>query len=327
MQLAPAPNHSSLDFKKLIKRAVDEITQRWIEAVRADRSIPSAKDLEEPLLKDAVPLVLEEIFRVIDSDDGGVRPQRVCGAARHGRERAQEHFDIRELVREYQILREQVFDFVRENTEEFAKHGAADSSIYLRIGLALDAAARETTHAFVEEHIKQLRRLSRTDGLTGLYNHRLFYERLSDEFNRAKRYDSPLAIVLVDLDNFKSVNDTKGHQFGDYLLVKCAQRLREDLRQTDIICRYGGDEFALILTETTGEEAEVMMRRLANAFTQLGRREGAPGGFGVSFGVSSHPADQGTLKRMVKVADDRLLLSKKEGRFGRAGESGIQIGQ
>jgi diguanylate cyclase (GGDEF)-like protein len=316
MQIAPNPNNLLPDFKKLIERAVEEITQRWIEAVRSDRSIPSAEDLEEPLLLDAVPLVLEEIFSVIDINDRMVRHDRICSAARHGRERAREHFDIRELVREYQLLRERIFDFVRQNKEEFAKRGTDSSTICVRIGLALDTASRETTYAFVEEHVKQLRRLSRTDGLTGLYNHRLFYERLNDEFNRAKRYDSPLAIVLVDLDDFKSVNDLKGHQFGDCLLVKCADRLREDLRQTDIICRYGGDEFALILTETTGEQAELMMHRLAADFRQLGEREGAPGSFGVSFGVSSHPAYRGTLKGMVQVADDRLLLNKKRSRVG-----------
>jgi len=311
----PNSETESPGFKALIKRAADEITQQWVEAVRADRSIPSAENLEEPLLLDAVPLVLDEILRVVEVDDSKIQHERICSAARHGRERAQEHFDVRELVREYQLLREHIFDFVRGKTNEFARYGAGNAAtICARIGLALDEAMRETINAFVEEHMTQLRRLSRTDGLTGLYNHRLFYERLADELNRAKRYDSPLSIVLVDLDNFKSVNEIKGHQFGDHLLVKCAERLREDLRQTDIICRYGGDEFALILTETTGEHAEVMMRRLAADFAELGRKEGAPAAFGMSFGLSAHPADNGTVKLMVKVADDRLMLCKEKNR-------------
>ncbi|HXM34964.1 MAG TPA: diguanylate cyclase [Pyrinomonadaceae bacterium] len=307
---SPAP---LLDFKDLIKRSVNEITQSWLEAVRDDRSIPSAEGLDEPLLLDAVPLVLDEILRVVELDESKIEHEKICSAARHGRERAQEHFDVRELVREYQLLREHIFLFVRGKTKEFARFGAGKAeTICLRIGLALDEAMRETINAFVEEHMVQLRRLSRTDSLTGLYNHRLFYERLSDELNRAKRYDSPLSIVLLDLDNFKSVNDLKGHQFGDHLLIKCAERLREDLRQTDILCRYGGDEFGLILTETRGEEAEMMMRRLAGDFRELGRREGAPADFGMSFGLSAHPTDNGTVKRMVKVADERLLLSKQK---------------
>lgn len=80
--------------------------------------------------------------------------------------------------------------------------------------------------AFVEEHVLKLQHLSRTDSLTGLFNHRTFYERLGEELKRASRYETPLSIVLVDLDNFKSVNDTKGHQFGDHLLIRCADWLR-----------------------------------------------------------------------------------------------------
>src|SRR3984893_515050 len=307
---SPAP---LTDFKDLLRHAADEITRRWVDAVREDRSIPSAENLEEPILLDAVPLVLDEILRVVEVGDGKIEHERICSAARHGRERAQEHFDVRELVREYQLLRENIFVQVAERAEEFARFGVGNTAtICLRIGGALDEAMRETINAFVEEHMMQLRRLSRTDSLTGLYNHRMFYERLGDELNRARRYDSPLSLVLIDLDHFKSVNDIRGHQFGDHLLVKCAERLRADLRQTDIICRYGGDEFGVILTETSRKHAHEMMVRLTEDFRELGRKEGAPENFGMSFGLSAHPEDEGTVRRMVKVADDRLLVSKQK---------------
>lgn len=308
----PTTKLGRFDFKELIKRSVDEITQRWVEDVRADRTIPSAEALEEPLLLDAVPLVLDEILRVIEVDDSKVQHERICSAARHGRERAQEHFDVRELVREYQLLRENIFLHMRDRTEQFAMLGMSDpTTICFRVGAALDEATRETVKAFVDEHNKQLRHQSRTDGLTGLYNHRLFYERLGDELDRAKRYDRPLSVVLMDLDNFKAVNDLKGHQFGDQLLVKCAERLQEDLRQTDILCRYGGDEFGLILTETSRAHADSLMLRLSRDFKDLGKKAGAPLSFGMSFGVSAHPEDDGTVKRMVKAADDRLSLCKQ----------------
>src|SRR5687767_237952 len=107
----------ALHFKELIKRSADKIAQSWLEAVRADRSIPSAEDLEEPLLLDAVPLVLDEILRVIEVDDTKIEHERICSAARHGRDRAQEHFDVRELVREYQILREHIFLHIHRQAE------------------------------------------------------------------------------------------------------------------------------------------------------------------------------------------------------------------
>ena len=305
------------DFKEFIKRSADEITRRWVVAVREDRSIPSAERLKGPLLLDAVPLVLDEILRVIELDDSKIEHERICSAVRHGRERAQEHFDVKELVREYQLLREHIFVYLHGDTAPFDQFGIGDSAtICQRLGLALDEAMRETINAFVEERMLQLRRLSRTDSLTGLYNHRIFYERLSDELNRARRYDSPLSLALVDLDNFKSVNEAKGHQFGDHLLVKCAERLREDLRQTDIICRYGGDEFGLILTETARKDAESMMCRLTQDLKELGQREGAPAAFGMSFGLSTHPEDDSSARLMVKVADDRLFASKKRKKVG-----------
>src|ERR1700730_7882883 len=213
MQMLQPTSQAALPgFKELLRRCADEITQRWADAVREDRSIPSAESLEEPLLLDAVPLVLDQILRVIEVDDDKIEHERICSAARHGRERAQEHFDVRELVREYQLLRENIFLDVAGRAEEFARFGMGNiATICLRIGSALDAAMRETINAFVEEHLLQWRKLSRPDALTGLYNHRIFYERLGDELNRARRYDSPLSLVLIDLDHFKSVNDIRGH--------------------------------------------------------------------------------------------------------------------
>jgi diguanylate cyclase (GGDEF)-like protein len=327
MQLLQTTSQTDLlSFKDLIRGSTHEITRRWVEAVREDRGIPSAEGLEEILLLDAVPLVLDEIFRVVQVDDSKIEHERICSAARHGRERAREHFDVRELVREYQLLRKNIFVHLGEKAEHFARAGMGEiENICFRIGGALDEAMRETINAFIEERMLQLRRLSRMDSLTGLFNHRIFYERLGDELNRARRYDSPLSVVLIDLNNFKTVNDTKGHQFGDNLLVKSAELMRADLRQTDILCRYGGDEFGLILPETAQNDAHAMMCRLAEDFKQLGKVEGAPAGFGVSFGLSAHPEDEGTVRRMVKAADDRLSISKKKSKIGLAVVGGRQV--
>ena len=279
-------------------------------ALRVARVAPAGEDVEGPL-PGSILLVLDEILRVTELDDSKIEHEEVCSAALHGRERARQRFDVGELVREFQLLREHIFLFLHEHVAEFAGHDFG-VSVRRRVGLAVDEATRETINAFVEEQTGQLRHLSRTDGLTGLYNHRTFYERLEEELKRATRYEAPLSIVLIDLDDFKSFNDTNGHQFGDYLLVKCAELLRRELRQTDVICRYGGDEFGVILPETTREDARAMMGRLPDAFRKLGRREGAPASFGMSFGLAAHPEDDGTATRLVKSADERLLLHKRK---------------
>ena len=301
-----------IGFRQLVKRGSYEIAEHWRKAVRAQSR--NHKGGAEPLLLDAVPLVLEEVLRVIQVDDCQLQTEKICSAARHGRERAREKVDVSELVRECQLLREKVFGYLDKQVALRARNNRDMVTIYQRVGLALDMAMRETVKAFVEEHLLRLRHLSRTDSLTGLLNHRTFYERLGEELKRANRYVIPLSIVLLDLDNFKSVNDTRGHQFGDHLLIRCAEWLRLELRETDIICRYGGDEFGVILTETTGADACAMMSRLAHEFKEFGPKQGAPASFGMSFGVASHPEDNGSVRRLVKVADDRLFRNKKSHR-------------
>ncbi len=312
MQMLQRTSQDDLtDSNLILRQGADEIARRWLTAVRADYAIPSTEGVEEPLLLDALPLVLDEILRVTELDDGKIDHEKICSAARHGRERSRQHFDVRELVREYQHLREHVIIYLHEHHQQFAVRDAGEMlTIYRRVGLAIDEAMRETINAYIEEHTGQLRHLSRTDSLTNLYNHRTFYERLDEELKRASRYEKPLSIVLIDLDNFKSVNDTNGHQFGDYLLVKCAEWLRHELRQTDIICRYGGDEFGVILPETQREDAHAMMCRLTVTFKKLGIKEGTPPSFGMSFGLSSHPEDDGTVIHLVHAADERLLANK-----------------
>ncbi len=301
------------DFQILIDQGTNEIAQLWREAIKADTSALRTDCVAEPLLLDSVPFVLDEILSFIGSNESKIDSEKINLATRHGRARLSEHFDVREVVRECQLLREYLFLYLHEHVADFAaRETGGMMNMYHRAGLATDDAMRETINAFVENYTEQLRHLSRTDSLTGLYNHATFYERLEEELKRARRYKTPLSIVLIDLDNFKSVNDTRGHQFGDYLLVKCAEWLYAELRQTDVICRYGGDEFAVILPETTTADGCTMMARLADGFKEFGVREGAPTSFGMCFGLAAHPEDNGTMMRMVKVADQRLLLNKQE---------------
>lgn len=169
-----------------------------------------------------------------------------------------------------------------------------------------------STH--LEELSQRLRTLAYHDALTGLYNRGYFHEQLSYEVERAQRYGHPVSVILLDLDNFKAVNDGCGHIAGDQLLSLVGQLMGAQVRGTDVAARYGGDEFALILPETGREAAQATAEKLTKAI-------GAGGGWttlagqdlhlGVSCGVATCPDDGHTLRHLLQVADSRLYEAKR----------------
>ena len=121
----------------------------------------------------------------------------------------------------------------------------------------------------------EARKLAETDALTGLYNQRFFQETLRREVTRAHRYQRKLTLIVFDLDDFKSINDQVGHLAGDRVLAQAADRVREAVRSTDVACRIGGDEFAVIMPESSSDDGEQLFRRVHNSMrgTALGPDE------------------------------------------------------
>ena len=120
----------------------------------------------------------------------------------------------------------------------------------------------------VAERTAQLKELSRKDELTGLFNQRGFYEHLRREAANAERHLEDLSLAYFDLDGFKILNDTQGHVFGDTLLALVGKVLRENLREIDIACRYGGDEFCIIMPRTALDDAKMVVERIIDSFKQ-----------------------------------------------------------
>lgn len=161
----------------------------------------------------------------------------------------------------------------------------------------------------------ELLALSTTDGLTQVANHRAFQERLREEFRRAQRYDDPMALILMDIDHFKAVNDTHGHLVGDEVLKAVAKALKGAVRETDFIARYGGEEFAVVLPKTHLAGALTVAERMSQSLKST--RTGVDGAIRVtgSFGVSGFPGrGVTTAEQLLKTADDALYRSKREGR-------------
>ena len=153
------------------------------------------------------------------------------------------------------------------------------------------------------------------DPLTNFYNHRYLHDRLREELLRSRRTGAPLALLMLDLDGFKPVNDTLGHQVGDQVLLWTAEQIRATLRATDVPARYGGDEFAVILPETDLDTARVAAERILATFAATAFK--VPGGselpIGVSIGLGASPADGRISTELIRAADRALYRAKHAG--------------
>ncbi|MBU8895999.1 diguanylate cyclase response regulator [Corallococcus sp. H22C18031201] len=168
---------------------------------------------------------------------------------------------------------------------------------------------------------EELLALSRTDALTGLFNRRYFEERMNEEFLRARRYQSHLSLVMLDIDHFKRINDTFGHPFGDEVLKAVAQTARARLREVDLLARYGGEEFIALLPEAAPTDALRACERVREAIENLevvhpradGTRQSVR--LTASLGLATVPAtDLPSAETLLRAADASLYEAKGAGR-------------
>ncbi|MFO0974482.1 MAG: diguanylate cyclase [Phycisphaerae bacterium] len=163
---------------------------------------------------------------------------------------------------------------------------------------------------------EQLREMAAHDPLTGLYNRRHFGELLTQHFSESVRYDTDLTCMMLDLDEFKQINDTLGHPAGDRVLVLCAEVLRRTLRQSDLPARYGGDEFVALLPRTCPAEARSSARRIATEFkAAIARQMPQAARVTLSIGLASREHGQPpSAEALVRLSDQALYLAKAGGR-------------
>lgn len=167
-----------------------------------------------------------------------------------------------------------------------------------------------------KKFVAPLQRLSQVDHLTGLFNRRHFAELAEQELIRSKRTARPLSLMMVDIDFFKNINDKYGHDVGDKTLVKLSELFRVNLREMDIFCRWGGEEFILLLTETDIETAYAIAERLRKSIENslIEVTDKPPVRFTISIGLTSLKDESDTLDSIIKTADKLLYKSKKNGR-------------
>lgn len=231
--------------------------------------------------------------------------------------------------------RREIFGEVREETEMLLR---AFHALPMRIGhagLGVIAVAGSDPQAFLPEDLqlleflrpqvsmlienailhKKTAELAITDGLTGLSTHRYFQEAIDREIGRAKRLKLTFSLVILDIDNFKSLNDTFGHLEGDKVLKEISKIMRTQVRDTDTVARYGGEEFVVILIDTPKEGAKISAERIReaiekNKFVLAGRRVIVT----ASLGLATYPDDAEAKQELIKVADTALYKAKMAGK-------------
>ena len=198
------------------------------------------------------------------------------------------------------------------NIARFEIGGFSESEMRL-VHLLADQAAIAIINARLHESVS---RQAQTDSLTGLPNRRALDERLESEFQRAVRTSSSFAVIMMDLDNFKRINDTYGHDVGDRLLAACATHLQQGLRSSDFLARYGGDEMTLVLGETDLPAASTVIEKVQQRLAEFrfALPDGSSTNVKISGGIAIHPVHGHTGPDLLRAADEALYRAKRHSR-------------
>jgi len=209
--------------------------------------------------------------------------------------------DYRLLLNEYERLLRHIIKITRVGDSNQKKLMVANEQI--------NAQKDELSKAY-----SKLETIARTDSLTGLSNRRDFLEKVSEEVHRFERYNRPFSLVLGDIDNFKTINDTYGHDAGDYVLVNIARLLKNTIRKQDLAARWGGEEFILMLPGSPTEGGRIVAEQVCNniQFQNFSYR-GSQLSVTMTLGVSGYKSDE-DIETCIKRADQALYFGKKFGK-------------
>jgi len=311
LSLPPFRRLEPADFERPLSASAEELTKDWIVRLVEHTPLDQIRKLPTERIVREVPPLIEEILRAVLVR--GETPDIGPGSELHRR------------IEELASLRDE-----GELTAELPRDIAALETVLLRAvkerlandpNALVDAVERLITlfsviqSGLVEELLRErsseLEWLAHTDTLTGLYNLRYLRQQMDHLLGLQQRYGHPFALLLLDVDGLKRVNDSFGHAAGDELLVGVAEAIRAATRSVDVSARIGGDEFCVLAPHQTASRATILGERLAAGIEQIESADGNP--VGVSIGVVACPEHAGEPERLLELADMAMYAAKAGG--------------
>ncbi|NQV46878.1 MAG: diguanylate cyclase [Rhodospirillaceae bacterium] len=322
MALASDIHHSEIRFRSLVDHAMDVIcacSEGKITFInQAGLSLLGAQDVKEIIGKPVTSMFHPDYHPVFEDSESldELMDQPDLFPARFAR--------IDGTIIDVQIALSRTDgspDAYMLEARDITQHRNAVMALH-QMNQELEQRVRDRTLALSEEVDRRreteekMRHMATHDGLTGLPNRRLLMEHLERALARAHRDKNKIAVVFIDLDGFKAVNDTYGHDAGDIVLKEASTRLLEQVRETDTVARLGGDEFLIAYTDLIGiYEAEFLAQRILEVLSlPFPLPGGIDGSIGASIGISIFPDDGGDVEAVMKAADEAMYEVKKKGK-------------
>jgi diguanylate cyclase (GGDEF)-like protein len=295
-----------------LREAAWELALEAVEDGIREGTVPSLADLEPLERVGDIPAFIGELAREIADP----QPARLHTASpllelarAHARNREAHGFAPREVLTEFLLLRRVLWRALSQRRDLL--EDVDPLVLQDRLDSAFDVLVVEFAVAFFDRATAALAEQARRDPLTGLLNHQAFWGDVSRELERAQRYGHGVTLIYLDIDSFKQINDTYGHPVGDRVLRGVAKILEHDLRESDLVGRTGGDEFAACLVHTEVDVGPAFIPRLRARVADLGRDPGMPDDLSISAGCAHVPTEAGNGEALFELADARLYEAKR----------------
>jgi diguanylate cyclase (GGDEF)-like protein len=296
-----------------LDKSRDELAKAWLVRLVERSSLDDIGRLPTGKIAQELPLLISDLLRAMAADSGTtgeLGPEEYERAAALADLHSGSERSAADLARDIAALQAVIMRKLREDLGSMDVEEFADTVERLaEVAGTIQAAAAEE---LVVSRSRELESLANTDPLTGLHNLRYLQQQIRQLLGVHKRYEFPFAVLLLDIDGLKRVNDAHGHQAGDRVLMQVAMSLRRSIRTVDTAARLGGDEFCVLAPHTRADAAQVLAERLANAIEQDVEVQDGPS-VGISIGVVSCPEHGEEPEQLMDMADQAMYRAKAGG--------------